>query len=293
MKIAPLISLLLLLNIQVFADSFKIIYGEDDRFEPATLEGSRLELASKSVAAIISNYSLKKIGQSIEIVALNFGETTRYCPSVPYQGQPTAASCSSFLVAPDIVVTAGHCLKTEWDCKSKSFVFDYRMDLLGSRVGPFDRYRVSKNQVYGCKEILARKLDRNDTKEDWAIIKLDRKVSNRTPLNFRQYGKVEKNSKLSLMGFPNGLPLKIAINGKVRTNNKAFYFVADIDAFHMNSGSPVINQDTLEVEGILVRGEKDFTSNLGCKQLKICKEDTCRGEDISKITKVPLKKYIY
>jgi len=167
------------------------------------------------------------------------------------------------------------------------------MDHLGKRVGPYKRYRINKKQVYNCKEILARKLDKDQTKEDWAIIKLDRKVTDRTPLSFRKSGTVKHSANLTLMGFPNGLPLKIATNGSVRSNGKPFYFVAEIDAFHMNSGSPVINQETLEVEGILVRGAKDFNSNSSCRALNVCKEGACRGEDVSKITKVPLMKYIY
>lgn len=292
MKIVLQLISLLLFNSQVMATQHKAIYGEDDRLEPDQLMDSSFEKVTKSVAAVISNYSLKKIGQSIELVSLNLGDGTKYCPDVPYIGQPTAASCSSFLVAPDIVVTAGHCIKTNWDCKTKSFIFDYRMDLLGDRSGPYQRFRLKKEQIFGCKEILARKLDKRETKEDWAIIKLDRKVPGRTPLKFRKSGRVDPRSSLTLVGFPSGLPLKVATNGIVRTDDKPFYFVAEIDAFHMNSGSPVINHDTLEVEGILVRGERDFNPNSGCRSLNVCKEGTCRGEDVSKITKVPLSKYI-
>ena len=37
--------------------------------------------------------------------------------------------------------------------------------------------------------------------------------------------------------------------------------LASIDGFHGNSGSAVVNTHTLEVEGILVRGHKDFIYN--------------------------------
>lgn len=286
-------TVLLLLSLIAFADDgFKAVYGEDDRFEPFEVENSSLITASKSVAALVSNYSLVNYLDSYELAALNLGDLFNYCPNVPYQGQPKLARCSAFLVAPDIVVTAGHCLKTEWDCKSSSFVFDYRIDMLGERSGGQNRYKIKKSKVYGCSEILEKKLDK-ETKEDWAVIKLKRKVTDREYLNVRKYGEVQNTDKLSLIGFPSGLPLKIATNGKVRENKNQQFFVAEIDAFHVNSGSPVINETTLEVEGILVRGEKDFQSNLGCKALKVCQSGRCRGEDVTKILRVPLIKYIH
>lgn len=293
MKKAAILLILSLSSIQISAGPFKVIYGEDDRYEPYDIQNSKLEEVSNSVAAIISNYSLKTIGDKTELVSLSLGDTIEYCPNVPYQEQLTSASCSSFLVAPDVVITAGHCIKSEWECNSKSFVFDYRQDLLGEREGPYKRYRISNSNIYKCSEILERKLVNGGTLEDWAIIKLDRKVADRTPLNYRKYGKIPSNSNLSLIGFPSGLPLKITTNGSVRADIEPHYFVAEMDAFHMNSGSPVVNEQTLEVEGILVRGEKDFSNNLGCYDLMVCKEGNCRGEDVSRITTIPFEKYIY
>lgn len=272
-------------------DNLKVIYGDDDRFEPYELESASLLEASKSVAAIISNYTFVNYLDSYQLAALDFGDVINLCPGVPFKGQPKAARCSAFLVSPDTVVTAGHCLRTEWDCKSSSFVFDYRIDMLGDRSGRLKRYKVKKSKVYGCKEILERKLDKV-TKEDWAIIKLKRPVKDRNFLKVRKYGNLQKTDKLALMGFPSGLPLKIATNGKLRTSTNKNYFVAELDAFHVNSGSPVINENTLEVEGILVRGEKDFESNTGCENLKLCESGRCRGEDVTKILTVPLSKYI-
>ncbi|WP_372652141.1 serine protease [Halobacteriovorax sp.] len=274
------------------AGSYKVIYGENNRFEPHEIENNKIVHASKSVAAIISNYSLKKIGDKTEIISLNLGDTINYCSSVPYQEQTIAASCSSFLIGPDIILTAGHCIKTEWECNSKSFVFDYRQDLLGKKEGPYKRFRVPNSNIYKCAKILDRKLESDGNLEDWAIIKLDRIVEDREPLTYRKYGKMDTDSKLSLIGFPSGLPLKIAENGTLRSDKNEHYFVAELDAFHMNSGSPVINESTLEVEGVLVRGEKDVVNTLGCYDLVVCKEGTCRGEDVSRITTIPFEKYL-
>ncbi|WP_417336725.1 trypsin-like serine peptidase [Halobacteriovorax marinus] len=287
----PLLVLLIISN-PLKAKSNKVIYGEDNRREPFEVANSRLEYASNSVAAIISNYSLRKIGHQTELVSLTLDETINYCPSVPYTDQISAASCTSFLVAPDIVLTAGHCIKTDWDCQTKSFVFDYRIDKIGTRVGPYKRFRIDNDNIYKCAEILERKLEKEGTLEDWAIIKLDRRVEDREPLAIRTSGRMQSDVKLSLLGFPSGIPLKIATDGKLRNDENKYFFVAEVDAFHMNSGSPVINEATLEVEGLLVRGEKDFINRVGCYDLMRCNDGSCRGEDVSRITSIPLDKYL-
>ncbi|WP_127713998.1 serine protease [Halobacteriovorax sp. HLS] len=273
------------------SDRFKVIYGEDDRFEPYEVENGALQNASKAVAAIISNYSLVTYPDSYELAAIDYGDSARFCEGVPYRGQPKAARCSSFLIGKDIVVTAGHCLKTQWDCQTSSFVFDFRSDLLGEKFEPMNRYRIKKTNVYGCEEILERKLN-SQTKEDWAIIKLKRPVTDREFLQTRKFGKVTTREKLALIGFPSGIPMKIATNGKLRKDDHENFFVAEIDAFHVNSGSPVINEITMDVEGILVRGEKDYQHNGFCEDLKICESGRCRGEDVTKILTLPISKYI-
>jgi len=61
-----------------------------------------------------------------------------------------------------------------------------------------------------------------------------------------------------------------------------------LDTFKGNSGGPVINAKTGLVEGIVVRGEKDKEKDNEnkCFRLKRCKDDECRGEDITRISQV-------
>ncbi|NKC16754.1 MAG: hypothetical protein GKR94_32545 [Gammaproteobacteria bacterium] len=53
-------------------------------------------------------------------------------------------------------------------------------------------------------------------------------------------------------------------------NTHEDYFVANLDPFGGNSGSPVFNADTLTVERILVRGEQDFAPMDGCFVSMVC-----------------------
>jgi hypothetical protein len=62
------------------------------------------------------------------------------------------------------------------------------------------------------------------------------------------------------------------------------FFVANLDTYGGNSGSPVFNSETHKVEGILVRGETDFTTIGACTVSMRCPNTGCRGEDCTRIT---------
>ena len=111
------------------------------------------------------------------------------------------------------------------------------------------------------------------------------KWTDRTPLEFRQEGEVELDTPLVVIGHPSGLPTKIA-DGMVRNNESEYYFVTNLDTFGGNSGSAVFNTDTGVVEGILVREQDYVWDSRGCRVPKVCDENECRGEDVTRITVV-------
>ena len=121
--------------------------------------------------------------------------------------------------------------------------------------------------------------------KDYAVVKLDRPVVGHNPLRLRQSGSLSVNDSIVVMGYPSGIPLKIAGGAKVRSLQSG-YFVANLDTYGGNSGSAVFNETTGEVEGILVRGETDFVSNGNCRVSNKCKDDECRGEDVTTIAEV-------
>jgi hypothetical protein len=92
-----------------------------------------------------------------------------------------------------------------------------------------------------------------------------------------------------VIGHPVGLPTKFADGANVRNNNNESFFVCNLDTYGGNSGSPVFNSSTHELEGILVRGETDFivTEN-GCRKSNVCPQNdpnfVCRGEDCTRST---------
>jgi V8-like Glu-specific endopeptidase len=101
---------------------------------------------------------------------------------------------------------------------------------------------------------------------DYAIVQLDRRVSDRTPLEFRNDSEIDLGTPLTVIGSPSGLPLKVASGANVRDTSHLYSFKANLDTFQGNSGSAVFNSKTGIVEGILVRGEEDYEQN----QVKMC-----------------------
>lgn len=82
-----------------------------------------------------------------------------------------------------------------------------------------------------------------------------------------------------------GLPLKIAGFATVRDFSKVGYFVADLDTFGGNSGSPVFSVKTKKIEGILVRGDEDFIDGpAGCTTMATYEQTGGRGEDVTKVS---------
>jgi V8-like Glu-specific endopeptidase len=258
-----------------------VIYGEDNRNDVFESKDSALVELSKSTAAMIGMDNLKSLSNGdVEIMAGTL-ESRGICSKERFSQQISAANCSGFLVAPNVLVTAGHCIKSEYDCASYKWVFDFKVDHADQGA-----VNVAKSSVYSCKKIISRTLDQI-SKDDYAVIELDRKVEDRRPLTFRRKGKIAKGAGVAVIGHPTGLPTKITDGANVRSLSTKF-FVANLDTYGGNSGSAVFNTKSGEVEGILVRGENDYVydSTLGCQVSNVCKSDACRGEDVTFITNI-------
>ncbi|MEK6554242.1 MAG: serine protease, partial [Bdellovibrionota bacterium] len=200
------------------------------------------------------------------------------CKEEPFRDQLSLGFCSGFLVAPDTMVTAGHCIRTESACSSTSFVFGFNVQNAGAY--PTE---TPADQVYKCAKLVNSVVE--SAGKDYAVVKLDRPVVGHNPLKLRQSGAIQVSDAVVVMGYPSGIPLKISGGAKVRSVQTGF-FVANLDTYGGNSGSAVFNETTGEVEGILVRGEADFVTQGSCRVSNRCADSDCRGEDVTRITEV-------
>jgi hypothetical protein len=254
---------------------FDIIYGEDNRVDTFQCTNSLFKTLAKSTAAQVANENIKIRGNTAELRGKSLGEVFKLCEKERFYHQPFVANCSGFLVAPDIMVSAGHCFEMGPSmCSKHSWVFDYKVDHEKQT-----NVSVPSSSVYKCKEVIEWKLTRT---QDYAVIRLDRKVTDRAPVKLASDFKV--GTEVVLIGHPSGLPQKIADQGFVKSVSET-EFRATVDAFQINSGSAVFNAKTGDLMGILVRGKMDYRTNreFNCTEVNTT-SDSDDGEDISKNT---------
>ncbi|UXR64545.1 serine protease [Bdellovibrio bacteriovorus] len=253
------------------------IYGDDNRSDLYEVQKEEVRAVAASTAALIGKEHLQNNDSNgYYHKGSTLGHEKKLCPEERFIDQPALSDCSGFLVGEDLLVTAGHCILSANSCNSFYFVFDYKMD--NAHVGPkFSSY----DDVYSCKKIIERKLS---DAADYALIRLNRPVKGRKPLRL-QARSAQAGDTLYAIGYPSGLPTKVADNATVRTSYSD-YFVANLDTFSGNSGSAVFNAETNEVNGILVRGDDDFRYDRArrCNVTNRCPDDSCNGEHITHIS---------
>ena len=280
----------LLASAAFFQSRLNAIYNIDNRELISQDSDTQVKTLSRSVALIFNKDDLiTEYGQQL-IFANRLDE-------IPPVGQNVCSDelfathhayrngCTGFLVGDDLLATAGHCFRDFYSCYNQVIAFDVDTDSEIPR-----GFKAQNQNVYTCKEVLSPIYD-NKTKQDYAVIRLDRKT-NRTPLKIRSRGKISSKDNLFMIGHPLGLPLTYSPNGKISENNDELFFKTKINSFHGNSGSPVFNAKTFEVEGILVRGEVDLKTDdknhcqRYVKYSSSNKEDNLKGEGVTRIRSI-------
>jgi len=260
-----------------------VVYGEDNRLDLYQVDNSMLLKLADSTVALIDNYKIQvdPATHLARISTVSYADSYDLCPSEPFYNQQTAAFCSGSLVGEDLILTAGHCIPAQEECEGTSFVF-------GFAVKAADEYpqSVAEAEVYHCSKLLGR--EQVDNGADWALIRLDRKVTHHEPLALNRSGLISNRTQLVVIGHPAGLPTKVSGGAWVRNASPDGYFIANLDTYGGNSGSAVFNANTGLVEGVLVRGEQDYSYNSAnqCYLSNVCNNDACRGEDVTKISAV-------
>jgi hypothetical protein len=237
----------------------KAIYGFDHRLDEYQVQDVNLLNIGDATVILVERDSLEETPEGrYSLSTVTLAEDIRgLCPDEPYADEPVGGWCSGFLVAPDIVASAGHCIFCNLDINDIAFVFGFVMQDSNTAVTTLDA-----DAVYFAKEVIALQ----NGNPDWSLIQLDRPVSGHMPLPLRQHGSIPDKQPVMVIGHPRGLPRKYDMGGIVRDNWMPTYFSANVDTYGGNSGSAVLNQETLVVEGILVRGGSDFIEDTenGC-----------------------------
>ena len=255
----------------------KVIYGVDDRKDRFPVTDDQARANAQSVASLFRASRVRDNGDGESTLQVGtFGQVNSLCPDEPFVDQPVGAFCTGFLVAPDVIATAGHCVNEE-NVTTIRFVFGFRM--ADART---PQIVIRNSEVYAGAVVLGRELTADGA--DWCLVRLDRAVSGRPVLPLRRAGTIGAGQRLYVIGHPSGLPAKFAGGAEVRASSNPAFFTANLDTFGGNSGSPVFNADTHEVEGILVRGAADFVPVGMCMVSGVCPTTGCSGEDCARVS---------
>ncbi len=266
----------------LFAHQQKEVYGPDNRLDLYQMMPNKFREWASATAALVIWDHLAIYQDQAYLQSSNLQTSMKVCADEKFVDQPSAATCSGFLVAPDLIVTAGHCLNpVEKSCGRRAWIFDFAL-LSPKETGR----RIPLKNIYFCQEILLRIKDQGPPWNDLALIRLNRKVEDRLPLPVRHQGIIPDDADLVMIGNPSGLPTKVAASGKVMDNTNNIFFKASLDAFGRNSGSAVIDVNTGLVEGLLVRGSKDYQVDpkMNCLRPYFCQEGECQGAEVTRIS---------
>ena len=250
------------------------IFGNDDRKDVFEIKDKKIYDLTPSVGILMKSKSLNLCGGSIcdqivykdgfltQATEVKISYKKSLCADEKFSNQPMLGFCTAFLVAKNIVATAGHCLK-EYSIDEFNVVFNIAYN---SPESVDKDFFIKKQQNYKPVKVLENKYSEG---KDFALILLDRPVEGINPIKFNDE-KVKIGDTLFSIGYPRGLPSKVTDNASaLRFDNEMLQ--ANIDAFKGNSGSPVFDNKTYYLNGILTESPSinsyQYSKDKDCMQI--------------------------
>ncbi|WP_413576020.1 trypsin-like serine peptidase [Bdellovibrio sp. HCB290] len=249
-----------------------VVYGEDSVALPQETSIADSEQFQNNVSASVAMVYRSDMTDTPEGFVLptkTVRDSHKTCTQFRLSESQNPAQCSAVLVAPNLILTAGHCMNYKKDtCADAAFVFGFNQDTA----------TMPKDQVYFCKQIRVLSFFEKGNLSDYALVELDRAVPDITPVKIKSTP-MELNDTIYTLGYPLGTAKKYA-DGFVRGFDRILA-ISNLDVYGGNSGGPVFDKKTHELVGIINSGENDLEETAeGCQMPKLCKDDECMGENI-------------
>jgi len=281
----------------------KTIYGEDSRLDFYEVTDRAERGAMMSAVSLFRDTTLAGEGAVLTVKGALFGDERRaICPGQKFFEQRSAAFCSGTLIAPDLVLTAGHCMgdknKPASRCERTRFVFGYAVPSEGAATDT-----VAKANVYSCGKV---EIYANGAAGDYSVVRLDRPVQGRAAARLHAGAFPAVGSGIFTVGGPYGLPLKVVNDAEVRFISEAgTFFGTNLDTSGGNSGGGIFaardgaligvhtaSWDPDLVEIPLPRGHglpaEDARVKAGkCKTITALEQDGGRGKKGYVLSKIP------
>lgn len=253
------------------------VYGEDDRKDLFEISNPKIIKNLKSTMVFTLRGLINHDGKDrFNLANYSLQDAINLCPEQKFTKQPAIGVCSSVLVSPKHVLTAGHCVPHQDRCNEIYLSFGYHLEKENLPPRYFD-----EKEVYRCKKLLIRN---QDGFQDFALIELDREVNDRDPVELDFKNIPKRGEDVYLIGYPDGIPSKVAQDAVIRQSHPKM-FRSNVDAFRGNSGSGVFNAKTGALIGLLFKGDRDYSVNTrrGCYEARVHHQYGGRGEDATTI----------
>ncbi len=229
-------------------------FAEDDRTSVVESRDPRAPIWAESVALLTSRLSPEGFA-----VVPTLEERFDLCPGEPFAEDPFLGHCSAFLVGPQTLATAGHCLD-QHPCEHTWVLFGYN-----DAEGNDDVLALDTEHLYRCS-------DTTRAGGDVALLHLDRVVSERPVL---ELGVAYEGTRVAMVGHPLGGRATVDLSGMLETV-RDFRIESTLDTFSGHSGSPILDLDSGHVVAVHTHGAglsiaPDPVD--GCSRLASCQPD--------------------
>jgi hypothetical protein len=236
--------------------------GEDDRTQIGDATDPRVARWAPSVGLMMRASKLEARGDGAYRARTNtLGSERELCSDERFADEPVLGFCSSWLVGPDLLATAGHCV-TNHLCEDIAVVFDFHST--GASANPD---RIPADRVFRCESIVAREYEEGG--RDYALIRLDRAALGRIPFAV-DATPPSIGTAVATIGFPYGIYAKADLGGRLlrHTDTK---IETTLDTFPGNSGSVVLDLDTGHAFAIHTEGgQHNFVLDGSCMRTASC-----------------------
>ncbi len=244
------------------AEFIYTVYGKDDRLDWYELKKDKAKKEafnnSQAVGLLFPNkQKLKEYRDTyleLEAQLLKYNPGKKLCGGFQFKHQrvPPLGICTCFLIGPNLIATAGHCLE-----KKKSTEAEILLDCYASE--SCDKMeQIRTNPIYSIDSCL---FFRDDKLVDLAIYRLAEKVDSHQILTL-DFSMPATLQALYAWGHPYGLPLKF-VDGSILAKVEDNKCQTQLDMSAGNSGSPIFAQSTNQVIGVFVAGSRDYNENCG------------------------------
>jgi S1-C subfamily serine protease len=228
----------------------ELVYGADDRLEWFEYAGltPTARIAVDAVVAVGVKADLDESRNPWVVKSPSWQERDGLCANQRFGDQPSFAFCTGVALAPNLVLTAGHCANA-FALSEVAVVAGFAYDAPG-QLRP-----LSPDGVRGVSEVVA-----SDSYLDYAWLRLTADL----PVRPAVFGPgPEPGARVVSVNHGGGVPMKVDPGGTVYAVDSES-FVSSVDAFAGASGSPVFS-DAGELLGVLTAGADDYVvAETGC-----------------------------